>query len=102
MVSGDEAAAPTASISISTSEYEAADGAWERQFIDDLTAANRLKNFLVTQGIDVPEPVLKGLARLSNRFRSEMNTFVDNERGRLRRRSLLGAWMRPSDKPEPL
>lgn len=76
-----------------TIEYssEPEQGAWEQQFIDDLIAANRLKNFLVTQGFDIPEPVLKGLANLSGRFRSEMNAFVEAERKRLRRRSLFGA-----------
>lgn len=70
---------------------EQSNGAWEEQFLDDLVAANRFKNYLVTQGIDLPEGVLEGLAKLSARFRSEMNAFVELERKRLRRRSFFPA-----------
>jgi hypothetical protein len=75
-------------------------GAWEQQFLDDLIAANRLKNFLVTQGFDIPEPVLKGLAALSERFRREMNEFVEVERKRLWRRSLFGTLLNRLDEIE--
>lgn len=63
--------------------------AWEHEFIDDLIAANRLKNFLVTQGVEIPDKVLEGLAFLSDNHRREMNEFVEAERRKLRRKSLF-------------
>jgi hypothetical protein len=55
-----------------------------------LVAANRLKSFLIAEGINVPSEIIKGLAHLSEPLVSEMNAFVDGERERLRRKSLLG------------
>lgn len=80
---------------VSAAQEPKADGAWEQQFLDDLVAANRLKTFLVTQGIPVPEPVLRGLATLSDRFRETMNEFVEEERREVRRKSLFGGLFRP-------
>lgn len=52
--------------------YASADVA-DNQFIDDLIAAVRLKNFLIGRGVDVPAEVSQGLARLSTRFPVEMS-----------------------------
>lgn len=54
--------------------------AWRLQFIDDLVAANRLKTFLVGQGNEIPQGLLEGLADLSERYRAEVDSFIEGKR----------------------
>lgn len=53
---------------------------WHRQFVDDLTATNRFKTYLVAQGVTVPTSVLKKLAKLSAEFQPAILKFTEQER----------------------
>jgi hypothetical protein len=73
-----------------TDLYADAKIAAEEQFLDDLSAANRCKTFLVGVGAGVPNDVLKGLGALTSAFSGDLAiyearfrpaTHPPNERG---------------------
>jgi hypothetical protein len=76
----DIASAPSAVLSQS--------GEWDRQFVDDLVAANRFKTFLVARGAPVPKEVLKGLGDLSSDFSPDIDRFIED----VKERSRLPIW----------
>jgi hypothetical protein len=45
------------------------------QFMDDLSAANRFKSFLVGAGAGVPSDVLRGLGALSSAFSDDVSKY---------------------------
>ena len=47
----------------------------DEQFLSDLTAANRLKGFLLGSGTDIQKDVLDGLARLTFIYSQELEDF---------------------------
>ena len=63
---------------------------WERQFLDDLVAANRLKTFLAAQGVELDKELVVGLAELSGSFQKSMASFIAEERERFCARSWWG------------
>jgi hypothetical protein len=48
-------------------------------FLDDLTAANRLKVYLLSNGADVPKEVVKDLADLTERYGSGTESLFEGQ-----------------------
>lgn len=61
----------------------AEDGPSDESFLSDLVAAERFKSFLVGRGVAVPDDVIDGLSRLSNRFQSDLTEVRAKEQDRL-------------------